>query len=166
MAWHRRSRRSPGTSRLWVSLALLTLPGWRVPGHQVVTAGGVRCPYGHGVQEVENGNSARCEDCPMGWFQWAPCPRGDQRIASVDGTKWRCHAEESHQFTARMCPDGRFVGLPQQDGTWRCTGAGEHKFWAAEHRCGACRFGIPVIYVGAARWVCPACGLSEDRRGD
>lgn len=165
MAWHRRSRRGPLTLRLWVSVALLTLPGWRVPGIPILTSSGVLCPNGHGRKPIEYGRSARCGECPLGWFQWAPCPYGTGRIASTNGTTWQCGGPQPHRFKARMCPDGRFVGLPREDGLWQCTSREGHAFEAAPNRCTDCHFGFPVRYAGGARWDCPACGWWRDSGG-
>lgn len=156
------SFRGPSALRLWLSVALLVLPGWRVPGNKIADVQSVRCPFGHGWQEMRTDRSARCDGCVRGWFLWTTCPHGDELVASESGKTWRCHANDAHRFDGRLCPECSSLGFRQDDGSWRCAAFYDHVFWTARRNCGECGFGIPAVLAGGRRWVCPACDFWEE----
>lgn len=170
MAWHRSADqdgpkpfRGPPVMRLWLSVVLLSLPGWRVPGNPIADVRSVRCPYGHGWRDRQTDHSARCDDCPQGWFLWTRCPLGEHLVASDSGSTWRCNIDDTHLFDARLCPACWSLGARQDDDSWRCT-FDQQFFWTARRNCDRCRFGTPVFLAGGHRWVCPACGFWEDAK--
>jgi hypothetical protein len=180
--WFARHRRrppeptqaKPAAPQVWSlnplrgTIVLVTLPGWRVPGASFSQAQTIPCPFGHGYAAKETDHSARCDQCPSGWFMWAACPRCGKRAASLPGGMWRCVSGQCPDFVGRLCPECWHVGLPPTRGEWwTCTGPRHHRFAPARDKrtCVECKYGYPVIGIRARQWVCSACGAREKRRG-